>query len=104
MPGLKRDFTYLQQSDHFYYMCTKFFSDGDVHSYFNPFDTPYEAFINYMNILSDFEIRLNAEFSARTDDETIKLSKIIAEKDILIGKYEKQLAEMQGICICGLQH
>ena len=40
-------------------MCTKWFSDGDVHKYFNPYDTPYDAFINYMNILSDFIIRLN---------------------------------------------
>ena len=48
----------LQESDHFYYMCTKFFSDGSVHSYFNPYDTPYEAFINYMNVLSDFELRV----------------------------------------------
>jgi len=48
----------LQESDHFYYMCTKFFSDGSVHSYFNPYDTPYEAFINYMNVLADFEIRV----------------------------------------------
>jgi alpha-amylase len=46
----------LQTSDHFYYMCTKWFSDGDVHIYFNPYDTPYEAFINYMNVVSDFEI------------------------------------------------
>ncbi|MBR4771867.1 MAG: glycoside hydrolase family 57 protein [Bacteroidales bacterium] len=50
----------LQESDHFYYMCTKFFSDGAVHSYFNPYDTPYEAFINYMNVLSDFELRVDA--------------------------------------------
>ena len=48
----------LQESDHFYYMCTKFFSDGSVHSYFNPYDTPYEAFINYMNVLADFELRV----------------------------------------------
>ncbi len=53
-----RDWIYLQTSDHFYYMCTKWFSDGDVHKYFNPYGTPYEAFINYMNILSDFEIRV----------------------------------------------
>ncbi|HBG53361.1 MAG TPA: alpha-amylase, partial [Rikenellaceae bacterium] len=39
------------------YMCTKFFSDGDVHKYFNPYDTPYEAFINYMNVLSDITLR-----------------------------------------------
>ena len=52
------DFQKLQESDHFYYMCTKFFSDGAVHKYFNPYDTPYEAFINYMNVLSDFLIRV----------------------------------------------
>lgn len=51
-------FRKLQESDHFYYMCTKFFSDGSVHSYFNPYDSPYEAFINYMNVLGDFEIRV----------------------------------------------
>jgi len=39
-------------------MCTKWFSDGDVHKYFNPYGTPYEAFINYMNVLSDFIIRI----------------------------------------------
>ncbi len=57
-PELWRDWLYLQTSDHFYYMCTKWFSDGDVHKYFNPYSSPYEAFINYMNILSDFRIRL----------------------------------------------
>jgi alpha-amylase len=51
---LWHDFRNLQASDHFYYMCTKFFSDGAVHKYFTPYDTPYEAFINYMNVLSDF--------------------------------------------------
>ena len=55
-PDLQRDFRRLQASDHFYYMCTKFFSDGDVHKYFNPYDTPYEAFINYMNVLSDITL------------------------------------------------
>ena len=57
-PELWRDWLYLQTSDHFYYLCTKWFSDGDVHKYFNPYSSPYEAFINYMNILSDFRIRL----------------------------------------------
>ena len=50
----------LQTSDHFYYMCTKWFADGDVHKYFNPYDTPYDAFINYMNILQDIKNRLGA--------------------------------------------
>ena len=62
-PALFNDFGHLQESDHFYYMCTKFFSDGEVHKYFNPYDTPYEAFINYMNVLSDFIIRVNEEYS-----------------------------------------
>lgn len=39
-------------------MCTKLFSDGAIHSYFTPYDTPYEAFINYMNVLSDFILRV----------------------------------------------
>jgi alpha-amylase len=49
----------LLTSDHFYYMCTKYFSDGDVHKYFNPYHTPYEAYINYQNVLRDFENRLD---------------------------------------------
>ena len=57
---LQRDYLYLQTSDHFYYMCTKWFSDGDVHKYFNPYETPYAAFVNYMNVLSDFQLRLRA--------------------------------------------
>ncbi|MBQ2452172.1 MAG: glycoside hydrolase family 57 protein [Bacteroidales bacterium] len=57
--ALWSDYGHLQESDHFYYMCTKFFSDGAVHKYFNPYDTPYEAFINYMNVLSDFYIRVD---------------------------------------------
>ena len=57
--ALWKDYGRLQESDHLYYMCTKFFSDGEVHKRFNPYDTPYEAFINYMNVLSDFIIRVN---------------------------------------------
>jgi alpha-amylase len=53
------DWRRLQNSDHFYYMCTKWFSDGDVHKYFNPYNSPYEAFINYMNVLSDFTLRID---------------------------------------------
>ena len=57
---IQKDWQYLQTSDHFYYMCTKWFSDGDVHKYFNPYASPYEAFINYMNVLSDFILRVEA--------------------------------------------
>lgn len=58
-PGILQHWRWLQTSDNFYYMCTKWFSDGVVHRYFNPFNSPYDAFINYMNVLSDFEIRVN---------------------------------------------
>ena len=60
-PVLTHDFDCLQASDHFYYMCTKLFSDGAIHQYFTPYDTPYEAFINYMNVLSDFIRRVEEE-------------------------------------------
>ena len=59
------DFGHLQESDHLYYMCTKFFSDGEIHQRFNPYDTPYEAFINYMNVLSDFIIRVNEALAVK---------------------------------------
>lgn len=55
---IKQNWKNLQNSDHFYYMCTKWFSDGEVHKYFNPYGSPYDAYINYMNVLSDFEIRV----------------------------------------------
>jgi alpha-amylase len=47
------DWRRLQTSDHFYYMCTKWFNDGDVHAYFSPYKSPYDAFINYMNVYHD---------------------------------------------------
>ncbi len=62
-PDFDHAWNFLQASDHFYYMATKWFSDGDVHSYFNPYDSPYEAFINYMNVLSDFEIEVEKKYA-----------------------------------------
>jgi len=50
----------LQISDHFYYMCTKYFSDGDVHKYFNPYESPYEAYRRYSHALHDIKERLNS--------------------------------------------
>src|SRR3989344_3603539 len=52
------DWRCLQTSDHFYYMCTKWWNDGDVHKYFNPYESPYDAFITYMNVLNDLELRV----------------------------------------------
>ncbi|MDP2932734.1 MAG: alpha-amylase, partial [bacterium] len=54
---LLSDWRKLQSSDHFYYMCTKYFSDGDVHKYFNPYDSPYDSYINFMNVMGNLEKR-----------------------------------------------
>jgi alpha-amylase len=51
------DWRKLQTSDHFYYMCTKWFTDGDVHAYFSPYNSPYEAYINFMNVYHDLKYR-----------------------------------------------
>lgn len=57
--GLISDWRKLTTSDHFYYMCTKWFNDGDIHAYFSPYDTPYEAFTNFMNAWHDLKYRLS---------------------------------------------
>ncbi len=56
--ALIEDWRKLQTSDHFYYMCTKWFSDGDVHAYFSPYESPYEAYIAFMNSYHDLKFRL----------------------------------------------
>ncbi|HBL78060.1 MAG: alpha-amylase [Bacteroidetes bacterium GWF2_42_66] len=95
-PDLVKDFNFLQASDHFYYMCTKFFSDGEVHKYFNPYETPYEAFINYMNILNDFSLRLDKVAPTGEINKEIKaLKKVIEEKDKKLSKYEAELKALQ---------
>lgn len=55
---LKEVWRKLQTADHFYYMCTKWFADGDVHKYFNPYENPYEAYLNYRNVLEDLKLRI----------------------------------------------
>jgi alpha-amylase len=94
-PKLEKDWNYLQASDHFYYMCTKFFSDGAVHSYFNPYHSPYDAFINYMNILNDFIIRVDTAVpETGKEQEIANLTSIINEKDALIAKYTAELERL----------
>ena len=58
-PELLDQWRKLQTSDHFYYMCTKWFSDGDVHKYFNPYESPYESFIAFMNVYSDLRMKVD---------------------------------------------
>lgn len=68
---IKQDWNYLQASDHFFYMSTKHNSDGNVHSHYSPYDSPYTAFTNYMNVLSDFMIRVEAQYPADIDNEEL---------------------------------
>lgn len=79
-PKLKQDWNLLQASDHFYYQCTKWFSDGDVHKYFNPYDSPYEAFINFMNVVADFKL---------------EVEKHLAESATVNGQVESEIAELE---------
>ena len=60
------DWRKLQTSDHFYYMCTKYFADGDVHKYFNPYDSPYDSYINFMNVLDNLQNRCSSQATAST--------------------------------------
>lgn len=82
------DWRYLQTSDHFYYMCTKWFSDGDVHKYFNHYDSPYEAYMNYANVLSDFRIRL---------DEALDISLLPKLEHIKFEKKEEEPSEKSNL-------
>ena len=69
------DWRKLQTSDHFYYMCTKYFADGDVHKYFNPYESPYDSYINFMNVLDNLRSRC---FKSRLDKNGINKSEAIA--------------------------
>ncbi len=55
-----RDWRRLTASDHFYYMCTKYFADGDVHQYFSPYESPYDSYINFMNVLDNLRSRIES--------------------------------------------
>lgn len=70
----------LQTSDHFYYMSTKKGSDGNVHSYFSPFPSPYEAFITYMNVLTDFSMRIKILTAGSPD----KVTSIMGVRDFAL--------------------
>jgi alpha-amylase len=61
-------------------MCTKFFSDGDVHMYFNHYSSPYEAYINYMNVLADFKMRLEKTAGEAALKAEVKSKKKVAAK------------------------
>lgn len=101
-PEFLKDWENLQASDHFYYMCTKFFADQAVHNYFNPYENPYDAFINYMNALSDFSIRLEKSIK-RIKYQDIPLDDLkgdlldnaISEYDLVLKKLRKNRTVMK---------
>lgn len=68
---LKQDWYYLQASDHFYYMSTKHLADGAVHSHFSPYETPFQAFTNYMNVLADFIVRVEEQYPLSIENEEL---------------------------------
>lgn len=62
----------LQTSDHYYYMCTKYFNDGDVHTYFSPYESPYDAYIAFMNVVSDLQLRIqNAYVGGKAQQQKV---------------------------------
>lgn len=66
---LTRTWQSLLVSDHFYYMCTKRHTDGDVHQYFSPYQNPYEAYTNFQNIISDFSLTLKERMASKIQQE-----------------------------------
>lgn len=94
--SIQHDWKNLQTSDHFYYMCTKFFSDGAVHNYFNPYSSPYDAFINYMNVLSDFieQVKTHTELTEAGNEDQKKLEeteKLLEESKAEIERLKQEL-------------
>ncbi len=75
----------LQTSDHFYYMCTKWSNDGDVHAYFSPYQSPYDAYIAFMNALSDLQLRVN--HALKLEEEKVRVrdeqeEKVLVDRNV----------------------
>ncbi|MDE6390600.1 MAG: alpha-amylase, partial [Duncaniella sp.] len=68
---LKQDWYYRQSADQCFYMSTKNMHDGSVHSQFSPYDTPFDAFTNYMNVLADFIVRVEEQYPMSIDNEEL---------------------------------
>jgi alpha-amylase len=97
--GIQKDWGALQNSDHFYYMCTKFFADGDVHKYFNPYADPYDAFMNYMNVVSDFADRVNKAYAKKSVELLTQkeAEDSIYEHEVRIKELKQQLEKAEEI-------
>ena len=92
---LKQDWMYLQSSDHFYYMSTKHF--GSNNSNFSPYMSPYDAFNNYMNVLSDFIVRVKSQYPDTVDNEELNaLLTTIHNQEMEIKRLQKELKTVIG--------
>lgn len=91
-----QDWQYLQTSDHFFYMSTKKSSDGAIHQHFSPYDSPFDAFTNYMNVLSDFMLRVSAQFPSNVDNEELNsLLKTIQNQEETISELESEIKTLK---------
>lgn len=93
---LKQDWLYLQSSDHFYYMSTKNLADGEAHASFSPYESPFDAFTNYMNVLADFTARVNVQVSEDMGKEEVDpLLLIIRNQTAEIEQLKKELETLR---------
>jgi alpha-amylase len=94
-PALIETWRRLTTSDHFYYMCTKWSNDGDVHAYFSPYQSPYEAYIAFMNALSDLQLRVQRALAAKEvvvpESATRLVSDVLPVVDAVEGRWWHRL-------------
>lgn len=90
---LRQDWMYLQASDHLFYMSTKHRADGSIHSFFSPYESPFQAFTNYMNVLADFIVRVEEQYPLSIENEELNaLLTTIRNQSREIEELNKQLA------------
>lgn len=93
---LKQDWYYLQAADHLFYMATKHFADGAAHSNFSPYETPFQAFTNYMNVLADFIVRVEEQYPLSIENEELNaLLTTIRNQEQEIETLNKEVASMR---------
>jgi alpha-amylase len=71
-PEIAEQWRKLQTSDHFYYMCIKYSHDGDVHKYFSPYDSPYDAYLDHRSAVEAFERVCHARRTAQLNTSAIR--------------------------------
>ena len=93
---LKQDWNYLQAADHLFYMATKHFADGAAHSNFSPYETPFQAFTNYMNVLADFIVRVEEQYPLSIENEELNaLLTTIRNQEHEIETLNKEVSSMR---------